>query len=48
MFDEQDRKVLAKKFEFINPSELGMEPERSILAAEEVVEAIAKAAGGKG
>lgn len=33
---------------WMRPSELGMEPERSIRAAEEVVEAIAMAAGGRG
>lgn len=48
MLEEQERKVLAKKFEFIRPSELGMDPDSSILAAEEVVEAIAMAAGGRG
>lgn len=48
MLEEQERNVLAKKLEFIRPSELGMEPESSILAAEEVVEAIAMAAGGRG
>lgn len=48
MFEEQGRSVLAKKFGFIKPSALGIEPESSILAAEDVVEAIAIAAGGNG
>nr|GMC81634.1 dirigent protein 22-like [Ipomoea batatas] len=48
------RKALARKLElFISaaidaPSALGIDPERSILAAEEVVDAIAIAAGGSG
>lgn len=33
---------------WIRPSELGIEPERSIRAAEEVAEAIETAAGGRG
>lgn len=48
MLDEQGNVVLAKKLEFISPSELDIEPERSIDAAAEVVEAIAIAAGGNG
>ena len=48
MLDEQGRSVLARKFEFINPSALGMDPESNILAADDVVEAIAIAAGGNG
>lgn len=48
MLEEQGRRALAKKLEFISPSALGIEPESSILAAEEVVEAIAMAAGGNG
>lgn len=48
------RKALARKLElFISaatdaPSALGIDPDRSILAAEEVVDAIAIAAGGSG
>lgn len=45
---EQGRSVRAKTFEFIRPSALGIEPERSILAADEVVDAIAIAVGGNG
>lgn len=48
MFDEHGRMVLARKFGFINPSALDIEPERSILAAAEVVDAMAMAAGGSG
>ena len=48
MFEEHGRSVLAKKLEFMMPSELGIEPESSIRAAEEVVEDIAMAAGGNG
>lgn len=48
MLEEQGRRVLAKKLEFISPSALGIEPESNIFAAEEVVEAIAMAAGGNG
>lgn len=48
MFDEHGRSVLARKLELIRPSALGIEPERSIRAAEEVVEAMAMAAGGNG
>ena len=48
MLDEQGSMVLARKFGFISPSPLGIEPERSMLAAAEVVEAIAIAAGGSG
>ena len=49
MFEEQGRIVLARKLGFISPpSALGMEPERSMLAAAEVVDAIAMAAGGSG
>lgn len=48
MFEEQGRIVLARKLGFIRPSALGMEPERSMLAAAEVVDAIAMAAGGSG
>lgn len=48
MLVEQGRRVRARKFEFIRPSALGIEPERSILAADEVVEAMAIAVGGNG
>lgn len=48
MLEEQGRRVRARKFEFMTPSALGIEPERSIRAAEEVVDAIDMAAGGKG
>jgi len=48
MLEEQGRSVLVRKFAFIRPSALDMDPESSILAAEEVVCAIAIAAGGKG
>ena len=48
MLVEQGRSVRARKLEFIKPSALGIEPERSILAADEVVDAIAIAVGGNG
>lgn len=48
MLEEQGRIVLARKLGFIIPSALDMEPERSMFAAAEVVEAIAMAAGGSG
>lgn len=49
MFDEHGNMVLAKKlFEFISPSVLDIDPERSIDAAAEVVDAMAIAAGGSG
>lgn len=48
MLEEHGRRVLARKFEFIRPSALGIEPERRVLAAEEVVDAMAMAAGGSG
>lgn len=48
MLEEQGSKVLAKKLEFISPYALGIEPESNILAAEDVVDAIAIAAGGNG
>lgn len=48
MLEEHGRRVLAKKFEFIKPSALDMDPDSSILAAEEVVDAMAMAAGGRG
>ncbi|GER48220.1 T-box transcription factor TBX21 [Striga asiatica] len=46
MVEEQGRRVLARMFEFIRPSALGIEPESSIRAADDVVEAMAMAAGG--
>lgn len=48
MLDEHGRTVLARKFEFISPSVLVIDPERSIDAAAEVVDFIAMAAGGRG
>lgn len=48
MLDEQGSIVLAKKLEFIRPSALDIDPESSIRAADEVVDAIAMAAGGNG
>lgn len=48
LFEEQGRMVLDRKLVFIIPSALGIDPERSIRAAEDVVEAIAMAAGGNG
>ncbi|KAI8012697.1 hypothetical protein LOK49_LG06G01335 [Camellia lanceoleosa] len=48
MFEEHGRRVLARKLELIRPSALDIEPERSIWAADEVVEAMAMAAGGSG
>jgi len=48
MLDEQGSMFRAKKFEFISPSALDIEPDRSIVAAADVVDAIATAAGGNG
>lgn len=48
MLEEHGRSVLVRTFEFINPSALEIEPESSIRAADEVVDAIAMAFGGKG
>ena len=48
MLEEQGRTVLARKLEFISPSALGIDPDSSIRAADEVVDAIAMAAGGSG
>lgn len=48
MLDEHGRIVLARKLGFISASPLGIDPERSMLAAAAVVEAIAMAAGGSG
>ena len=48
-FEEHGSIVLASTLElFISPSELDIEPERSIVAAAEVVDAIVMAAGGNG
>lgn len=48
MLDEHGSKVLAKKFELIIPSALGIDPDNSIFAAADVVDTIAIAAGGNG
>lgn len=48
MLDEHGSTVLARKFGFINPSALDIEPDRSIVAAAVVVDAIGIAAGGSG
>lgn len=49
MEEEQGRMVRARMLLlFMRPSLLGMEPERSIEAAADVVDAIAMAAGGRG
>lgn len=48
MLEEHGRSVLVRKFGFIIPSALDMDPDSNILAADEVVDAIATAAGGKG
>lgn len=48
MLEEQGKSVLARKFAFIKLSALDIEPDKSIRAADEVVDAIAMAAGGKG
>ena len=48
MLEEHGRMALARKLGFIRPSADDTEPERSILAAAEVVEAIVTAAGGRG
>ena len=48
MLLEQGRRVLASTLGFMIPSALGIDPESSIRAADEVVEAIAIAAGGRG
>lgn len=48
MFDEHGSIALARKFVFISPSALGMEPESNMFAAADVVDAIAMAAGGNG
>lgn len=48
MLDEQGKIVLAKKLEFMSPSLLDIEPDSSMDAAADVVDAIAIAAGGSG
>lgn len=48
MLDEHGTMVLARKFGLVRPSALGMDPERSMFAAAEVVDAMAIAAGGSG
>lgn len=48
MLDEHGRRVRARKLELIMPSALGMEPDSSMDAAADVVDAIAIAAGGSG
>lgn len=48
MLDEHGRTVLARKLELIGPSALGIDPDTSIDAAAEVVDAIGMAAGGSG
>lgn len=48
MLEEHGSIVRARTLEFIRPSLLGIEPERSIEAAAAVVEAIAMAGGGRG
>jgi len=48
MFWEHGSEALSNMVGLIRPSELGIDPERSIDAAAEVVEAIAWAVGGSG
>lgn len=48
MLEEHGSMVLARKLGFIRPSALDIDPDSSILAADEVVDAIAMAAGGNG
>lgn len=48
MLEEHGRRVLARKFGFIIPSALDIGPDSSSRAADDVVDAIAIAAGGKG
>lgn len=48
MLEEHGSSVLVRIFEFIIPSALDIEPDSSICAADEVVDAIAMAFGGKG
>lgn len=48
MLEEHGRIVLARKLGFMIPSALDIEPESSMVAAADVVDAIAMAAGGSG
>lgn len=48
MLEEHGRIVLARKLGFMIPSALDIEPESSMFAAADVVDAIAMAAGGSG
>lgn len=48
MLDEHGRIARARKLGFMSPSALDIEPESSMLAAADVVDAIAMAAGGRG
>ena len=48
MLEEHGRRVLVRKFDFISPSALDIESDSSIRAADDVVDAIDIAAGGKG
>lgn len=48
MLEEHGRMVLVRKLESIRPSALGIDPESNIRAADDVVDAIAMAAGGNG
>lgn len=48
LLEDTGRMALASRLGFIIPSALDMEPERSMFAAAEVVDAIAMAAGGSG
>lgn len=48
ILEEHGRSALVRKFVFISPSALDIDPDSSIRAADEVVDAIAIAAGGKG
>lgn len=48
MFGEQGRTARVRKLGFIKPSALGIEPDKSMVAAEVVVDAMAIAAGGNG
>jgi hypothetical protein len=48
MLEEHGSIVLARKLGFMSPSALDIDPERSMFAAADVVDAIAMAAGGSG
>lgn len=48
MLEEQGRIALASKLGFIIPSALDIDPDNNMLAAAEVVDAMAIAAGGSG